>query len=308
MLRLRCASQSLLRHCALPQMRLRMASTQAAYSPSAAFEALAITGLAKASRPRASVFVASVAGGALLAAGATLVVVAVGSSPAAAEACPGCARVAAGLLFPVGLALTVLAGADLVTASFAWYLMPARVPALVSEAAFLRPPRLAALWGTTAVGNIVGSAAAAAAVVASRVVEPGSDAAAYAAHTAEAKCALSMSTAFLKGIGANSLVNVAVVAAAGAHTPGGKVAAVWVPIATFVALGLEHSVANAFFLPLGLLCGAHIGALDIAQNMVPVFAGNFVGAALIMALYRPPGRTSAIGTAAALVAKNFVAR
>jgi formate/nitrite transporter FocA (FNT family) len=54
------------------------------------------------------------------------------------------------------------------------------------------------------------------------------------------------------------------------------------PIAAFVALGLEHSVANMFLLPLGMVLGAPVTVCDAAANLVPVTLGNAVGAALFI--------------------------
>jgi formate transporter len=60
-------------------------------------------------------------------------------------------------------------------------------------------------------------------------------------------------------------------------------AAVWFPISAFVALGLEHSVANMFILPLGILRGAPISVVDmIMKNLIPVTLGNIVGGALMV--------------------------
>ena len=47
-------------------------------------------------------------------------------------------------------------------------------------------------------------------------------------------------------------------------------------------MGMEHSVANMFMLPLGLICGSHVDSFSVtvgdimAKNMVPVTLGNFV--------------------------------
>ena len=79
-----------------------------------------------------------------------------------------------------------------------------------------------------------------------------------------------------------------------APTPARKVAALWLPIGTFVALGLEHSVANAFLLPVGAMCGAPVSAADIVvHNIVPVTIGNFFGAMLVVALARPAAAAAA---------------
>ena len=56
------------------------------------------------------------------------------------------------------------------------------------------------------------------------------------------------------------------------------------PISTFVAIGLEHSVANLFLLPLGLLGGAELSLKDvIVKNLIPVTIGNAIAGALVVA-------------------------
>jgi formate transporter len=62
---------------------------------------------------------------------------------------------------------------------------------------------------------------------------------------------------------------------------------VWFPISAFVALGLDHSVANMFLIPLGMLRGADITiAQMLLKNLIPVTLGNIVGGALcVMAPY-----------------------
>eukprot|EP00959_Pyramimonas_sp_CCMP1952_P343552 7195983-Pyramimonas_sp.AAC.1 len=70
--------------------------------------------------------------------------------------------------------------------------------------------------------------------------------------------------------------------ASGNNNDGPQIAALWGPIATFVCLGLEHSVANMFILPLGMALGADISALDMASNISVVALGNAAGAALLL--------------------------
>ena len=114
--------------------------------------------------------------------------------------------------------------------------------------------------------------------------------AAKAAALAVGKTSLAPTAAFVKGVGANWLVAIAIVRAQAAHTAPGKIAALWMPITTFVALGLEHSVANMFLIPLGMLCGAEISAGEFwLNNMVPVVAGNAVGAAVFCACFQRCG-------------------
>ena len=68
------------------------------------------------------------------------------------------------------------------------------------------------------------------------------------------------------------------------------IAAVWFPIMAFVALGLDHSVANMFILPLGMLRGAEITVAQMfTKNLIPVTLGNIVGGALCVMM--PYGTT-----------------
>lgn len=64
--------------------------------------------------------------------------------------------------------------------------------------------------------------------------------------------------ALIRGVLCNWLVCMAVWQAASAQDIGSKALAIWFPISSFVAMGFEHSVANMFFLPLGILLGAEV--------------------------------------------------
>ena len=102
-----------------------------------------------------------------------------------------------------------------------------------------------------------------------------------AVSIATAKCSLTWSAAFVRGLLCNWLVCMAVYMAAGCSTMVGKMTAVWFPISAFVALGLDHSVANMFIIPLGILRGADIGLKTFfLKNLIPVTLGNIVGGAL----------------------------
>lgn len=107
------------------------------------------------------------------------------------------------------------------------------------------------------------------------------------AAIATAKCSLPFSTAFVRGILCNWLVCMAVYMASGCASLAGKMVAVWFPISAFVALGFDHSVANMFIIPLGMLRGAEVTVSDfLMKNLLPVTLGNIVGGALcVMGLY-----------------------
>jgi formate/nitrite transporter FocA (FNT family) len=83
--------------------------------------------------------------------------------------------------------------------------------------------------------------------------------------------------------------------ASASKTPGGKLAALWLPIATFVTLGMEHSVMNYFLIPYGMLVGAEVTVAEaLANNLVPVTLGNAVGAFVLARLQLPPAVARAV--------------
>ncbi len=64
----------------------------------------------------------------------------------------------------------------------------------------------------------------------------------------------------------------------------GKLVGCWFPISTFVAIGLEHSVANLFIMPCALLLGAKVTLQDvIVKNLIPVLIGNAIAGAFVVA-------------------------
>ena len=76
----------------------------------------------------------------------------------------------------------------------------------------------------------------------------------------------------------------AVYMASFAKDTAGKMVAIWFPISAFIALGLEHSVANMFIVPLGILSGAAVTwKAFLLKNLLPVTLGNIVGGAVCVA-------------------------
>jgi formate/nitrite transporter len=88
---------------------------------------------------------------------------------------------------------------------------------------------------------------------------------------------------FLRAVGCNWLVCLAVWMAIAADDVAGKVLAIFFPIMAFVAMGFDHVVANMFFLPAAIFAGADITWWDTIHNWIFAFLGNFVGAAIFVA-------------------------
>lgn len=87
---------------------------------------------------------------------------------------------------------------------------------------------------------------------------------------------------FLRGIGCNWLVCIAVWQAAGAKDTLSKIVAIWIPIWIFVSCAFDHVVANMFSVPLGILFGADLSvAAYIRKSLIASYLGNIVGALFV---------------------------
>jgi formate transporter len=212
----------------------------------------------------------------------------------AAGALPyGVARLLAGLAFSLGLVLVVTAGAELFTGNnlivMAWASRRASTA------------RVARNWALVYAGNLVGAVATATLVHASGWGRAdGGRAGDLATAIASAKTSIPFGEAVARGILCNALVCLAVWLTYSARTTTDRILAVVPPIAAFVAAGFEHSVANMYFIPLGIFEGG-AGAPSwgaFAESLVPVTIGNVIGgAALVAAVYwvvylRPRGDAS----------------
>jgi formate transporter len=255
-----------------------------AYSPAEIARRIEDVGVAKARQPWLQTAMLGTLGGAFIALGAlwyTLV---------ASDASLGFAasRIAGGVVFSLGLVLVVVAGAELFTGNN--LLAMAWADRRIGAAELLRH------WGIVLAGNCVGAVAMAYLAVWSGYVDlNGGAVAETAVRIAAKKAALPAFQAFFAGVLCNVLVCLAVWLAMAGRSVVDKVVAIVFPIAAFVAAGFEHSIANLYFISLGLLLRDSmdaaaipgIGALDwsaFVRNLVPVTLGNIVGGSGLVAL------------------------
>ncbi|HHW01259.1 MAG TPA: formate/nitrite transporter family protein [Thermoanaerobacterales bacterium] len=176
-------------------------------------------------------------------------------------------------VFPVGLMLVVIAGAELFTGNN-----------LMTLALFDKKITLMQLlknWLLVYIGNFLGSVFLAYMVSASGLLTgPAAD---TAMNIARAKLSLDFASAFLRGIGCNMLVVLAVWLATSAQDVISKILSCWFPIMLFVLSGFEHSIANMFFLPVARFLGLQVSWGKIwLENLLPVTFGNIVGGAFIV--------------------------
>jgi formate transporter len=186
-------------------------------------------------------------------------------------------RLLGGLAFSLGLVMVTVAGAELFTGNN--LLAMAWVEGCVSTGQVLRN------WAVVCAANFAGAAALALLVwLSGHAGMNGGRVGQAAVRIAMAKAELPWVEAFFRGVLCNVLVCMAVWMGLAGRSVADKAVAIVFPITAFVAAGFEHSVANMYLMPLAMLLGAPLGALDMAHNLVPVIAGNLVGGSVIVAL------------------------
>jgi formate/nitrite transporter len=258
-----------------------------AFAPREIAHLVETRGVAKANAATVPLFVLGVLAGAFIGLGAVLsTTIATGSSLGY-----GPTRWLAGIGFSLGLILVVVAGAELFTGN------NLIVMSLVSG--HVTVGRLLRNWAIVYAGNLVGALSIVAMVWAGQWWEQADGAVgATALATAAVKASLPFGVIFVRGILANALVCLAVWLAVGGRSVLDKIVAIIFPIAAFVAAGFEHSVANMYFIPLGMaikdepglaeasgVTRAQLASLDLGgflMNLAAATLGNIVGGAFLV--------------------------
>ncbi len=245
-----------------------------AYSPREIAALVEGVGVAKARLPALDTLALAVLAGAFIAFGAMFFTLVTTGNDLGF----GVNRLIGGIAFSLGLILVVVGGAELFTGNN--LIVMAWADRKITLGQLLRN------WTFVLAGNFVGAVGAAALIYLSGVLKLDDGAfAASAAQIATAKVALPASEAFFRGVLCNALVCLAVWLCFAAHSVSGKILAIIFPIAAFVALGFEHSIANMYFIPLGWLVGADgVTVGSFLGNLVPVTLGNIVGGSVFVAL------------------------
>jgi len=252
-----------------------------AYAPKEIAERIEAVGVTKARLPLISQIALGVLAGGFIGLGAlyfTLVASDANLSFAAS-------RLLGGLTFSLGLILVVVAGAELFTGNN--LLVMAWASKRISTAELLTN------WIVIYLANLAGALGLVALVLLSNHWQMNDSAVGmHAVKIAAAKAAMPFWDAFFKGILCNILVCLAVWLALAGRSVVDKICAIVFPISAFVAAGFEHSIANMYFIPLGVLLkdklaltGAeNLSWLALWSNLVPVTLGNIVGGGVMVAL------------------------
>jgi len=216
-------------------------------------------------------FVLALLAGGYIAMGGLLALVIGGGVPELAQNNPGLQKLLFGAVFPLGLVLCAIAGAELFTGNTAYF-----VPSVLSKRMSAKIPLKN--WGIVYLGNFIGAIFVALFFAYFTDILSQSSWLDSTIGIAVKKTSAPFYKVFLKGMACNWMVALAMWLAYSAKDIAGKILGIWFPIMAFVAMGFEHCVANMFFIPTAIFYGADITWTEFfVNNLIPATLGNIVG-------------------------------
>lgn len=264
-----------------------------AYSPKEMAERVEKIGVTKAKLDFATAMTLSIMAGAFIAFAAEFFTFVIHDSRAGL----GFTMLVGGAAFTLGLIMVVVGGAELFTGN------TLIIMAYVGRKITLRD--LLRNWAIVFIGNFIGALCLVLLMYLSRQWTINKDLiGAKVILIANAKVGMSFLTALIRGILANILVVMAVWLAIGGRSVADKILGMLFPITAFVASGFEHSIANMYFVPMGLLLKQVEGLVALAEktggvtinldrltwsgflvrNLIPVTLGNIIGGVVFVGL------------------------
>jgi formate/nitrite transporter len=252
-----------------------------AYAPTEVAVRVRDVGVVKAHAPLTTLIALAVLAGAFISLGALFYTVAMTNGPGAGSMPFGLSRIAGGMAFSLGLVLVVVGGAELFTGN--------NLLAMAWAANRVTTGQLVRNWWWVYLGNLAGSIGTALLVFMAGIHTLGDGAVGDTmVRIARGKVSLDPNAAIARGILCNVLVCLAVWLCMAARGVADKILAILLPISAFVACGFEHSVANMFLLPIGMMLtatsAAPIGMSQVFSNLFFVTVGNIAGGTLLVAL------------------------
>ncbi|MCT4619696.1 MAG: formate/nitrite transporter family protein [Marinisporobacter sp.] len=188
----------------------------------------------------------------------------------------GLAKVLFATVFPVGLMLVVICGAELFTGNNLMFL------GVLDKKYTLM--NMFKNWTIVYISNFLGSIILASIMVNTGIINQAVKE--KAISIALTKINFPMGSLILRAILCNILVVLAVWMATGAKDIISKIFSCWFPVMLFVLSGYEHSVANMYFIPIGKFLGAPISWKAIwLNNLIPVTIGNIIGGGIIIPIF-----------------------
>ncbi|KEO83782.1 formate/nitrite transporter family protein [Tumebacillus flagellatus] len=242
------------------------------HTPQQIAELAVAAGERKAKLPPLSLVVLGFLGGAFIALGFLLDIRVIASLP---KEWGSFASFLGAAVFPLGLILIIIGGGELITGNMmavpiAWFARRITFGQVIANWVWITVMNfIGALFVAYFFGHVVG------------LTETGAFLTKTAA-VAHAKLDESFGQSFVSAIGCNWMVAMAVWLAYSSETVGGKILGIWFPIMGFVAIGFQHVVANMFVIPAAIFAGQATWG-QYFGNFVPVFLGNAVGGAVMVA-------------------------
>jgi len=181
----------------------------------------------------------------------------------------GISRLVSGLIFPVGLILVILLKTELFTGNSLLV-----IPLIKKEISF---KQLLRNWILVYLGNLIGSIIIALLVYYGGIYLNITDAIIKIANT---KINYSFLNSFILGTMCNFLVCIAVYLGVNYKNTIDKIIVIFIPVMLFIIIGLEHSVANMYYLSIAYIIDNSITLVDILNNLIPVTLGNILGGSL----------------------------
>lgn len=251
-----------------------MANEFDAYAPPQTAQRIEDASIAKTAQSFRQTFALAILAGAFIALGAVFYTLALTGSLLGF----GPSRLIGGIAFSLGLILVVIGGAELFTGN--------NLLVMAWADRKIRGRQLLRNWVIVFIGNFVGAIVIALLIILSGTFDLADGGVGQTAVAmAQAKLGLTATEAFFRGILCNILVCLAVWLCFAARSVTDKIFAIILPIAAFVGLGFEHSVANMYVIPVAMMSGGidpQIG--DFLFNLAVVTAGNIVGGGGLVAL------------------------
>lgn len=192
---------------------------------------------------------------------------------------PSVAKLFAGMIFPAGLTMVVIAGGELFTGNCLLF-----IPWLSEKISFGKMVKnLIVVY----FGNFLGAMSIVLGVYYSGQLHFfGGELMDFTLQVAINKCHYTFIEALILGVFCNFLVCIAVCMSFAGKTVVDKTVGLFFPIFLFVASGYEHSVANMYYIPIGILLDHHnelTWAMFFHSNLLPVTIGNIIGGAFFVA-------------------------
>ena len=252
-----------------------------AYAPAQIAMRVREVGVTKAAMPVLTMFALAILAGAFIALGALFFTITMTTGTTGQSPAFGLMRLAGGITFSLGLILVVVGGAELFTGN--------NLIAMAWASGRVTTQQVMRNWGWVYLGNLVGAVGTAVLVWLAGVHRMSDGAVGETmVQIARSKIALDPVSALARGVLCNVLVCLAVWLCMGARSVADKILAILFPISAFVACGFEHSVANMYFLPIGVALAAGTSAplsvADAVSNLALVTIGNVLGGTVLVAL------------------------